>query len=434
MSIAQMTSIARIILAILVVLIVLGGLLIFYFVKIKKKNKAVKYEVDYDSYDRKDAVDLCKFEDIVDNMIITDNGRRFVGVIKVRGFDYFYARSDERNRTEIGYSTFINMIKEPMVYRQYTKAVDLSDTREKYQMAYDNVESNLFICSEEFNEMREQYYDLKEKGELSLEIEEQILDNLEEKAEIMRVLEYRRLHLSDNLEYIDQVSKHTSPEKIQTYLFDWIYDPLVGVGDMSEEQIREKAVTELNRKAESFIHALGNAGVRASRVGTDELIHMMRRHWHPLTADSFTQYAHNESNFFDDITSSNGMRESDYDLAEETGTMDEVVNLQQSKYEEMINRGVEPEIAEEMLGTFTKEDLQKERERVTQIITSDDIKDRKEAILTNRFELHEKARKEEEERNKKLQRVQELENLGKSGKSASADNISSFLPKIGGGN
>ena len=64
-----------------------------YFKKYKRKNKAVEYDdIDYSSYDRKDSVDLCKFEDIVDDMIITDNGTRFVGIIKVRGFDYFYAR------------------------------------------------------------------------------------------------------------------------------------------------------------------------------------------------------------------------------------------------------------------------------------------------------------------------------------------------------
>ncbi len=88
--IEQLTNIARIILFILIVIIALGLLIMVYFKKYKRKNKAVEYDdIDYSSYDRKDSVDLCKFEDIVDDMIITDNGTRFVGIIKVRGFDIF---------------------------------------------------------------------------------------------------------------------------------------------------------------------------------------------------------------------------------------------------------------------------------------------------------------------------------------------------------
>ncbi len=54
-----------------------------------------------------------------------------------------------------------------------------------------------------------------------MDMEEQILDSLEEKARTMEVLEFRRDHLYDNLSYIDAVSNITSPEKIQTYTFDW---------------------------------------------------------------------------------------------------------------------------------------------------------------------------------------------------------------------
>lgn len=440
--IEQLTNIARIILFILIVIIALGLLIMVYFKKYKRKNKAVEYDdIDYSSYDRKDSVDLCKFEDIVDDMIITDNGTRFVGIIKVRGFDYFYARPAEKNRTEAGYASFVNMIKEPMVYRQYTKAVDLSGTRAMCQSAYEKVEADLFLLSEEFNQQREQYFDLADKGKLSVDMEEQILDSLEEKARTMEVLEFRRDHLYDNLSYIDAVSNITSPEKIQTYTFDWVYDPLIGASDLTAEQIREKAVTELNRKAAGFIHALSNAGVRATRVRTAELKFMMRRHWHPLTADEFNPYLYEGTNAYDDVTSSSGMKESDYEMAEENGTMSEIISLQQKKYDEMIDRGVEPQVAEEMLATFTKEDLEKEAARVSRSISTEEIKDRKEAILTNKFEEHEKVRQKEKERNKKLQKIKELEALdNKNLKNPTNPNpdetafINSFLPKLGGKN
>lgn len=40
----------------------------------------------------------------------------------------------------------------------------------------------------------------------------------------------------------------------------------------------------------------------------------------------------------------------------------------------MIDRGVEPQVAEEMLATFTKEDLEKEAARVSRSISTEEIK------------------------------------------------------------
>ena len=49
-------------------------------------------QIDYESLNKFDSLDFCKFEDIKDDMIITNNGTRFVGVIKARG----EKRLDER--------------------------------------------------------------------------------------------------------------------------------------------------------------------------------------------------------------------------------------------------------------------------------------------------------------------------------------------------
>ena len=57
--IEQLTNIARIILFILIVIIALGLLIMVYFKKYKRKNKAVDYEDNYyRSYERKHSVDL----------------------------------------------------------------------------------------------------------------------------------------------------------------------------------------------------------------------------------------------------------------------------------------------------------------------------------------------------------------------------------------
>lgn len=229
MSLQAIVKIAQLIAIILAVIIVLAGLYAYWYFKVRKKKRIKEEEVNYDELVHKDSIDFCKFDDIRDDMIITDGGTRFIGIIKARGFDYFQSRASERNMTEGGYGMFINSAIEPITFRQYTKAVDLDNVRENYKNAYDRAEQMLFNLNEDFNRLTSQYYDLKSEDKLTDEIEWELLSQCEKLASQIEVYDYRRLHLADNLNYIDQVSRSTSPEKVQTYVYDWTYDPLMGL-------------------------------------------------------------------------------------------------------------------------------------------------------------------------------------------------------------
>lgn len=426
MSLHDIVRVTQFVAIILAVVIVLAGLYAYWYLKIRKKKRVKEEEINYDELVRKDSIDFCKFDDMRDDMIITDGGTRFIGIIKARGFDYFQSRASEQNMTEGGYGMFINSITQPITFRQYTKAVDLDGVRENYKNAYDRTEQMLFNLNEDFNRLTSQYYDLKSEDKLTDEIEWELLSQCENLASKIEVYDYRRLHLADNLNYIDQVSKVTSPEKVQTYVYDWTYDPLMGVSDLTDAEIHKKAITELKRKGDAYIHALGNAGVRASRVRNDELVQMMRRHFHPLTANVFTAKDFEASNYYEEITSSSGLKESDYELAMQEGVLEQVQDQQDKVYNEMIERGVDAEVADkimesydiEALGAFNTED---ENNRT---ITSGDIEERKKEILTNKFEEREKKRiKEEKAREEKEKRVAQIAPAKESKKDEQKDHI-----------
>lgn len=426
MTLHNMVKVVQLIAIIIAIVIVLVGLYAYWYLKVRKKKKVTEETINYDALERKDSIDFCKFDDIKDDMIITDGGTRFIGIIKARGFDYFQSRASEQNMTEGGYGMFINSITQPITFRQYTKAVDLDGVRENYKNAYDRTEQMLFNLNEDFNRLTSQYYDLKSEDKLTDEIEWELLSQCENLASKIEVYDYRRLHLADNLNYIDQVSKVTSPEKVQTYVYDWTYDPLMGVSDLTDAEIHKKAITELKRKGDAYIHALGNAGVRASRVRNDELVQMMRRHFHPLTANVFTAKDFEASNYYEEITSSSGLKESDYELAMQEGVLEQVQDQQDKVYNEMIERGVDAEVADkimesydiEALGAFNTED---ENNRT---ITSGDIEERKKEILTNKFEEREKRRiKEEKAREEKEKRVAQIAPAKESKKDEQKDHI-----------
>lgn len=270
----------------------------------------------------------------------------------------------------------------------------MDNLKARYKNAYDRVEEELYNTSEDFNDRRATYYDLREKGKLTEKIEWELLTQCEQLASRVNVLEWKRVHLADNIEYAEIMSKGTEPEKVQSYIFDWEYDPFHSVEDLTDSEILKKAEKELSRKADAFIHALSNAGVRASRVRTNDLIYMVRRHFHPVTANIFTGKDIENSNFYEEITSSPAIRESDFELSMEDGSFDELNNARDTVYADMLNRGIEPETARKMTESFSKEQLLGEKltETKKEVVGTDELDERKNEILTNHFEEREKQR------------------------------------------
>lgn len=417
MLIKQMIFYARIVLVIVIILMIITGIWLYYTFKIKKRKRLEDRVIDYDSFEKRDATEYLRFDDIKNNMIITDNLKRFVGIINAKGYDYFQARPNEQNRTEAGYGSFINMITAPMEYRQYTRAIDLDNLKARYKNAYDRVEEELYNTSEDFNDRRATYYDLREKGQLTEKIEWELLTQCEQLASRVNVLEWKRVHLADNIEYAEIMSKGTEPEKVQSYIFDWEYDPFHSVEDLTDSEILKKAEKELSRKADAFIHALSNAGVRASRVRTNDLIYMVRRHFHPVTANIFTGKDIENSNFYEEITSSPAIRESDFELSMEDGSFDELNNARDTVYADMLNRGIEPETARKMTESFSKEQLLGEKliETKKEMVGTDELDERKNEILTNHFEEREKQRikaiNDSKERSKRTMKSENTQNF-----------------------
>ena len=86
------------------------GLLMFYILKIRKPKKDQENDNKYTKFKREDAATYPPFDDIKDNMIIMENGTRFVAAIICKGFDFYSAHIAEQYGANKGYLGFINII------------------------------------------------------------------------------------------------------------------------------------------------------------------------------------------------------------------------------------------------------------------------------------------------------------------------------------
>lgn len=257
--------------------------------------------VNYSGLLRYDAIDFVKLDDIKDDMIILENGKRFVAAIHCHGYDFYSAQMDEQASTISGYSGFINVINKPITYRQYCKAVDMEDTLERYESAYQRL-------------IKEQSDTERELADINLALKDESLSLTnrrlyERERDVVQhrldTLVFRIFHVEDQIRYIERVSgTNTEPDINETYVFDWTYNELDFSVELTQEEIEERARQELHAMARAYIHSLSSCGVKAKRCTTEELIEMYRRYSSPISADRYKLRDIVSSSYYEDIVSS----------------------------------------------------------------------------------------------------------------------------------
>lgn len=305
----KLTGILNIILFIMVIFIVIGGGCFLYYTKIKKQKRLKEDEVDYSHLSREDSADWIKLDDIKDGMIIVDNGQRFIGAIRCQNTaDFYSAQEAEQAATAQGFLSFISTIDKPISYRQYCQAVDMEDTINRYKEAKEQNEKKLYNLLEDKKELianMEKY-----KTTMSREDVELCDKELEEMEHQIDAYRFRIFHVEDQIRFMKAISGNSvMPQQVQTWIFDWTFNPLDFSVELSEEEIYNRAIRELDSIARAKIHALSNCGVRAYRCTTEELIEMTRRYSCPVSADRFKLRNIVDSSFFDDINISDDVSE-----------------------------------------------------------------------------------------------------------------------------
>lgn len=311
---SYINRILLIILAIVVIVVALAGLAIFYFIKLRKKNSAEK-NIDYSDFNRRDVKDYIKLiDDIKEDMIILEDGTRYVGVIECQGLDFYSAHVVEKSQIVEGYLGFINTISKPITYRQYSASVDLEHTLNRYEEAYKKICTKLEKAQERLKEMNKV---LKDTPDMQESRKKLYISEIENTRREISALNFRKFHIEDEIRYINENNGvAAAPLVTSTYVFDWFYNPNQFSVELTDEEILKRAKNELNAMANAKIHALSQAGVKAKRCTTNELIDMCRRHSQPISAERYKLRDVLRSSYFDDITTSDCLEQVKKDVRE----------------------------------------------------------------------------------------------------------------------
>lgn len=283
--------------------IILAGVGFFIMSRRKRKGKREEDEY-YQNLERYDAQDyLSDVEDIIDNMIVLDNHRLFVGGIRCNGYDFHSASSAQKASTQGGYVGFLRALDSPITFRQNFVRMSMDSTHSMYGNRYEEIERELFHKAADRDSIVER---LNIVRGVDLVAEELLLNEAEKIQREIENLDWRRMHMREQIDFMGMVCDDSlmEPDVEQTYLFEWRFDSGKYNMELSEEEIHKKAIEELGGKARRMISALGQSNVRAHRCSTAELIEMFYQQSHPLSAMEFKMPDVVNSPYFDFVISS----------------------------------------------------------------------------------------------------------------------------------
>lgn len=267
--------------AVMVMLLVFGGIGVYLF-KYKKKN-VQEVTVDYSRFVRKDVMEYVKIDDVTEDMLVLDGGKRFIGAIKCQGFSFADAEIEEKLQTIRGYITFFNVLdSNPIQFRQSARDVNLDRLIQSYQEQMEKLNEKRFTMNLDYTEMKAESEDPK----LSVEDYNIYYEKLKLMQRELLSLGYQIDQLNAQVQYMLAISgENAEAKREEIYVFDWEYKAV----DFSSQKLEEQEVylsaeEQLKEKASAYMTALRNCGVHAKRMTGVELLEEIRRYTHPVSA------------------------------------------------------------------------------------------------------------------------------------------------------
>lgn len=250
---------------VLIIFILLGVLAYMYFKeKMQKKSEEpadVNSEID-EKKAKKSIFKFMEFDNIEDNMIVQDNGQRYLMVIECKGVNYDLLSNVEKTSIEQGFLEFLNTLKfEIQIYIQ-TRKVNLAQSTMRYRERLKMIE----------NDMRAEEAKYEDMQRLGNATRDELLKEIKEVTKKRNLYEYGK----DIIENTEQMSEDSDLTTKEYYIVVPYYtDEITSAGDYDKREISSMAFSELYTRAQSLVSALTECEVRGHIMTSYELVELL---------------------------------------------------------------------------------------------------------------------------------------------------------------
>ena len=277
------SSVDTLIMLLIIVLgIALGGIIVLIFMS--SKGNATRLEENSQkelsktnpkaSFNRHDVMKFMEFDKIEDDMIIQENGNKFVMVLRCQGINYDLMSETEMLAVEEGFSNFLNTLKYPIQLYVQARSLNLEESIRTYK-------DRLGMLNEDYNKSENAAYNMKRANKLTLK-EKEAIDFEVRKKKIL--LEYG----ADIINYVEKMSLNKNILQRKYYVVVSYYASELGLAtNFTKEEAHDLAYSELYTRCRSIAGALQPCGVESKIMKSDELAEMLYIAYNKDDADVF---------------------------------------------------------------------------------------------------------------------------------------------------
>lgn len=225
------------------------------------------------AYSKQSIFSFMKFDKIEDDMIIRNNGTKFLMVIECQGVNYDLMSGMEKNSVEQGFLQFLNTLKHPIQIYMQTRTVNLGDSLAKYNERLKVIENRLVTKQMEYNtKVNSKQYTEEELMKEKLEVVKE--KNLYEYGKDI-ISNTERMNLNKNIlrRYYYIVISHM-PEEANN-------------PNVTKIELKDMAFGELYTKCQSAIDALSVCGIHGKILNSNELVELLYMAYNRDEADIY---------------------------------------------------------------------------------------------------------------------------------------------------
>ena len=120
----------------LIVILILVLVAIYYKDKLAKKREEEEQAPKNDEeikQDKKSVFRFLEFDEVEDNMIVQDNGARYLMVVECKGINYDLLSGVEKASVEEGFIQFLNTLSHPVQIYTQTRTINLENSIQTYR-------------------------------------------------------------------------------------------------------------------------------------------------------------------------------------------------------------------------------------------------------------------------------------------------------------
>lgn len=276
-------SLTLILMGLIAMCSLIGGAIVVLLIQRSKGNlnkaqKDAEKDIQKESIKAKlpkeDVKKFMEFEDIEDDMIIQEDGKRFVMVLKCTGINYDLMSEPEMLAVEEGFGNFLNTLKYPIQLYVQARSLNLEEginvyrdrlqglkgEYDKYLNAVNQAKKNSKVTEEQKSQMD---FEVKKKRIL-LDYGADIVSYIEKMSMNRNILQRR---------YYVVVSYHTSELGLTT--------------SFSKEEARDVAYSELYTRCRSIQAALVPCGIDSTILKSEDLAELLYIAYNKDEADTY---------------------------------------------------------------------------------------------------------------------------------------------------